>query len=72
MSKQQWLGLLHTLFREVSDSYQDTKASLHARLQTAGESRDDPSLASLSLQWEARAHFSSSYMRSRTFVVVTN
>ena len=72
MSKQQCLGLLHTLFWEVSDSYQDTKIFLQALLQTAGESRDDPSLASLSLQWEARAHFSSSYMRRRTFVAVSN
>lgn len=72
MSKQQWLGLLHTLFWEVSESYQDTKIFLQALLQTVGENRDDPSLASLSLQWEARAPFSSSYMRRGSFVAVTN
>lgn len=44
-------------FCEVSDSYQDTKVFLHARLQTAGESRDDPFPGHSVLQWEARAHF---------------
>lgn len=46
MSKQQWLGLLHTLFWEVSESYQHTKIFLQVLCRLWGKTE-------MTLPWPA-------------------